>query len=169
MKNKLDNSSIQKSTWTDIDYQNMVWTDCKLYGFIIERDDENWTSDLLFDIDYILSAVQSEKPSLPVNHWISPCTMIFKNVFDLNINIDYKGGGLSRMEIGELYLTDTIKIENNKWVNCWCIHLDCGFITFKSGEMRQIQRLAPILTDTLELTLQERQGVGFKKIPYDEK
>jgi len=47
-------------TWTEADFERLSWHDCHVWGieFRVGTPDENdWTSDLAFDIDYIVEWV----------------------------------------------------------------------------------------------------------------
>ncbi|MGO4622608.1 hypothetical protein AB4Z34_16890 [Ensifer sp. 2YAB10] len=67
-----------KAIWTDVDFNDMGWHDCRLYG--IKLLDEGF--NLSLDIDYMF-----RWPELGFG--VSPCVLKFFNVFDLKIDLDY--------------------------------------------------------------------------------
>ncbi|MEC0226441.1 hypothetical protein [Paenibacillus alba] len=71
-----------KNLWNDEDFDNMNWHDCKVYG--IGFDDDKYK--LVFDIDYILDWVKPEKDNIYFKFWVAPSTLVFENVYDLNID-----------------------------------------------------------------------------------
>lgn len=159
---------LDKFIWTQDDYEQMGWHDCSIYGLTFLPIDEQGTTNLLFDIDYIFKWVNPNKSGQPFSFWISPCTLIFKDAFALTINIDKRGGTTDMFEIADLYLVDKIEQEKNKWIYEWAIDLQEGYIKFKSSGFDQIVRLKPIFTNGQSLTLKERNGISFHQTPFIE-
>ena len=44
---------LEKSIWTQDDFAVMGWHDANIYGMVIEKGEELWQGNLIFDIDYI--------------------------------------------------------------------------------------------------------------------
>ncbi len=61
----------------------MNWHDCKVYG--MGFDNENY--NLFFDIDYITDWVTPEGNEKYFKFWVTPCTMVFHNVYNLEIDL----------------------------------------------------------------------------------
>jgi len=156
---------LDKSIWTQDDYEKMGWHDCNIYGLIFSPLDDIGTTNLIFDIDYIFKWVNPIPPKRIFSFWISPCTLIFKDTFALTINIDRRGGATDMLEIADLLLIDKVEQEKNKWIYEWSIDLQEGNINFKSSGFDQIVRQKPILTDSQILTFEERQGISFTTMP----
>jgi hypothetical protein len=157
---------IEKNIWTHDDFEIMGWHDCNIYGFSIEKGEDNWTADLLLDIDYIFKWINPVPPKQTFTFWIAPCTLIFKEVFDLRMDFATDGGCLDLLEIADLYLTSKTEQEKNKYIFEWTIELQQGQIKLKSYGFEQIVRQEPIHIGQQVLTLEERGGISFSRKPY---
>lgn len=157
--------TLEKNVWTQDDYEQMGWHDCSIYGLSFLPVDEKGTTHLLFDIDYMFKWVNPVPPKQTFSFWVAPCTLVFKDTFDLVINVDRKGGTTDMLEIADLYLSEKIEQEKNKWVYEWNIDLQEGYIKFKSLGFDQIVRQKPTFTDRQILSLDERNGISFRLTP----
>jgi hypothetical protein len=157
---------LDKSIWTHDDFEEMGWHDANIYGLTIEKSEDNWTADFLLDIDYIFKWVHPIPPTHTFTFWVAPCTLIFKECFDLHIDFKTDGGCLDLMEIADLYLKSTVEQETNKFVYEWTIELQQGKITLKSYGLEQIVRQKPLHVKGQVLTLDERNGINFGRKPY---
>lgn len=167
MKEQTETYKLDKSTWTHDDYEEMGWHDANIYGMTIEKSDDNWTADFLLDIDYIFKWIHPIPPAQTFTFWVAPCTLIFKECFDLNIDIKTGGGGLDLLEIADLYLKSKTEQEKNMFVYEWIIELQQGQITLKSYGLEQIVRKHPKHGTEQVLTLDERGGINFGRKPTD--
>jgi hypothetical protein len=159
--------TLDKNTLTQDDYEQMGWHDCSIYGFIFLPVGDNGTNNLIFDIDYIFKWVNPVPPEQTFSFWVAPCSLVFKDTFDLVINVDRKGGTTDMLEIADLYLVDKVEQEKNKWIYEWNIDLQEGYIKFKSSGFNQIVRHKPMFTGDQVLTLEERSGISFGLTPCD--
>lgn len=157
---------LEKSIWTQDDFEKMGWHDANVYGFIIEKNEAIWTADFLLDIDYIFKWVHPVEPAKTFTFWIAPCTLIFKEVFDLQINIQTNGNFLELFEIADLHLKSKTQQEENKFVYEWEIELQEGNILLKSSGFEQIVRQEPKHVQGQTLNVTERGGISFGKVPY---
>ena len=74
-----------KKIWTDNDFEQMGWHDCRLYGFFF--DYKNF--DLVLNIDYIFEWVKDQNnPNKFIGFQVAPCSLIFEACTDLKISID---------------------------------------------------------------------------------
>ncbi|HMU99197.1 MAG TPA: hypothetical protein PKY92_10280, partial [Chitinophagales bacterium] len=161
---------LEKSIRTEKDFEQMGWHDCNIYGLIFHNDNtDNFTTNLIFDIDYIFKWVHPTPPKQNFSFWVSPCTLKFEDTFALTIDIDRCGGMTDMLEVADLYLVDKTEQETNKWIYEWAIELQEGKITFKSTGFKQIVRQKPILTESQILTLDERDGISFNQNPFDDR
>lgn len=165
MTEQTDKFILDKSRWTQDDFEIMGWHDANIYGLTIEKNEENCTADLLLDIDYIFKWVQPIPPAKTFTFWVAPCTLIFKECFDLHIDLNTDGSCLELMEITDLYLKSKVEQETNKFVYEWTIELQQGQICLKSYGLEQIIRKYPKHVKGQVLTLDERGGVNFERIP----
>jgi len=157
---------LDKSIWTHDDYEEMGWHDANIYGLTIEKNKDNWTSDFLLDIDYIFKWVHPSPPLQTFTFWVAPCTLIFKECFDLHIDFKTDGGSLDLMEIADLYMKGKVEQETNRFVYEWGIELQQGFINLKSYGLEQIVRQKPQHVQGQALSLDERGGINFGRRPF---
>lgn len=160
---------LEKSIWTQDDFDNMGWHDANIYGMIIEKGEEPWQGNLIFDIDYIFEWIHPVPPQEYFSFWVAPCTLIFKEVYDVKIDIDYRGGAFDLLEISDLDLISKYEQETGVIIYEWQMGLQEGDIRFKSLGFDQIVRKAPVYTNSQVLSLEERGGISFVKQAFEEK
>lgn len=165
MTEQNDKYVLEKSLWTQDDFEIMGWHDTNIYGLTIEKSEDNRTADFLLDLDYIFKWVHPMPPARAFTFWVAPCTLIFKECFDLHIDFKTDGGCLDLIEIADLYLIRKIEQEKNKFVYEWKIELQQGQITLKSYGLVQIVRQQPQLIKGQLLSLNERGGINFGRKP----
>ena len=148
---------LEKSYWTENDFEDMGWHDCKIHGLSFDSNNERFKSDFIFDIDYILKWVKPEKDNKYFTFWISPCTLIFHNVFGLNADFDWKNYLSLEIEIYELKMIQKgpgskYKVE---------IETSLGIIAFEASGFEQFVRKAPKHIQNQWFNLEERGGISF--------
>lgn len=129
-----------KDEWTDADFKEMGWHDS--YIHMISFPKENF--EMIFDIDYIFEWVLDEQSGL-YKFWISPCKLIFFDIFNLKINLDFENSiGVS---IENINRTVSKKSSNEK-VTIWNYEIitDKGIISFESTGYKQFLNKQPILS-----------------------
>lgn len=150
--------NIEKAIWTTDDFEKMCWHDCKMHA--VAFDEFNFK--LLFDIDYIFKWVGPEEDGY-FGFWITPATLIFENVYDINIDL---GDGLGTI-IEDLERTNASKPHNSNYIKKgieweWIIETTNGQISFKSIGYKQYIRKVPVYKKKQELEFEERGGYSFK-------
>lgn len=143
---------IVKKEFSEKDFEQMSWHDCKIHA--IAFDDKN--NKLLLDIDYILQWISKGKY---FKFWIAPATLIFENVYNLNINIEDSLAQIIDV-ISRENPHNTINLKDvTEWD--WEIQLVSGEINFNSIGYTLSLRKEPIYTGNEEMTLKERGGISF--------
>jgi hypothetical protein len=130
---------LEKSLWTNHDFENMSWHDCKLFAISFGDNFQ-----LLFDIDYIFKWVQTGET---FKFWVSPCTLVFENVYDLEIQMDRISAGI---DIDEINRDNSQRPRNADFVKVdtefdWTIDTQQGSLYFKSIGYKQYVRQIPKL------------------------
>lgn len=156
---------MEQTTYTEADFENISWHDNAVYGFYIDRDEE-WKSDLVFDIDFITDWLCGTDKTC--QFMIAPATLRFHDVSDLKINIDF-GDTNFRTILNELsidgiererVLEDQLQLDRPYFR--WSMHarLPCGEgkIVFGASGFTQILRQEPILCDNQKLPAGKRGG-----------
>jgi hypothetical protein len=153
--------NLEKTIWTQDDFEKMGWHDSNVYGFIFERNSEKFTSDIVFDLDYIFEWIQPTEPEKYFSFWIAPCTLIFKDAFDLKIDIEI-GQAEFELEIADLHLIAKTKNENED-IYEWNLEFQQGNISLKSHGFEQIVRKNAIYSNEQILDLEKRGGISFSR------
>lgn len=149
---------LEKSVWTDNDFEDMGWHDSKLFAISFGDNFQ-----LLLDIDYIFKWVQTGKK---FKFWVSPCTLVFENAYDVEFKMDRISSGVDIDEISRTNpqnpnYADFIKADTEF---DWTIDTQQGSIFFKSIGYKQYVRKIPKLIQGQYFELKERGGVSFDTI-----
>lgn len=116
----------------------------------IQKRNDEWSDDLLLDIDYIFKWVNPVPPNENYTFWIAPCTLVFKYVLDLKMSLDAEGGGLMPFEISDLVLVHKNENKNGAFAYEWLMDFqNFGDIRLKPYGFEQIVRVAPIHANML--------------------
>jgi hypothetical protein len=153
--------NIEKSLWTDSDFETMNWHDSIIYGLFLG---ENY--ELNLDVDYIFHWINPIEENENYKFWISPCTLVFENVHDLKLDIEISEP--FRIEIDSIYRENPQKPRNADFIKCdteyeWVIETQQGQISFKSIGYKQFVRQLPILQDQQRIEFEERKGISFSR------
>jgi len=147
--------NLGKRIWTELDFEQMSWHDCPIHALSFSKDYK-----LLLDIDYILKWVLS-KNKKNYKFWISPCTLVFENVYDIALESDHTSLVIlnvtkdnPRAPKNEIYLDKKIEYD-------WVIETTVGEITFKSVGFNQFIRKPPIFINSQEIDIETRSGLSF--------
>lgn len=146
---------LDKHIWTEADFDGMNWHDNPIHAMTFSDNFE-----LQLDIDYIFEWVLKGKKYI---FWISPCTLVFENVYDLTFDIGPATPGLT---IDYVTKENPQRPKNSEYINRdiefdWTIEMQEGTILFKSVGFKQFVRQPPRLLRTQKLTLEERGGLSF--------
>jgi len=153
---------LEKLLWTDADFEQMNWHDCPIKSIAFNE------YQLLLDIDYIFKWVLM-KNNKHYKFWISPCTLVFDNVYNLELNSD--GPTLNSV----IPIIDRISRENPtvprnaEYIGRdteydWIIETLIGEIAFRSVGYKQYVRQQPVLISKQGLDINARGGISFSTI-----
>jgi hypothetical protein len=157
----MENYKLEKEIWNEKDFTEMGWHDSRIHGFAIEKNYDEFTADLVFDIDYIFNWVHPVDPEKYFSFWIAPCTLIFKETFNLSMNIE-TGMTEFEFEISDLHLKTKSETEDGN-IYDWDLELQQGNITFKSKGFEQIVRQKPIHVKEQVIEMEKRGGISFSR------
>jgi hypothetical protein len=148
---------LEKTLWTEADFDNMSWHDNPVHAFTFSDE-----SEILLDIDYIFKWVLKGKK---YKFWISPCTLIFENVYDLTFDIGPSHPGLT---IDIITIENPQRPRNSEYINReteydWIIEMQEGEISFKSVGFKQYVRTTPKLLRTQKISTLDRGGICFRR------
>lgn len=167
MNDQSETFTLDKNIWTQDDFDIMGWHDATIRALVFEEGGF-CKNNLVLDIDYIFKWVYSG-PGSVITFWVAPCTMIFKNCFDLEMDFEGSNCG-DLMDIADLHLKDKVFNKDNNPLYAgliyeWAMELHQGLISLKSDGFEQIVRRNPIYTSQQVLTLEERGGISFGRSP----
>lgn len=157
-------------TYTEADFDNLSWHDCRIWGVELrtgDPDNEDWTSDTAFDIDFIVEWVCGV--GSPMRFLVAPATLVFHGVTDPKINIDWGNSGhqvaLYQVMIAsvERELIQDQKVHLDQPYYAWKIELNCpdsSDISFGALGFTQTLRSKPVLADEQHLSLKVRNLIA---------
>ncbi len=155
----------EKVIWTEKDFENMGWHDSTIYAIAFTDNSEEDGNTILFDIDYIFKWIDPVHPEQFFSFWVSPCTLLFQNVFDLKVNIESGLIANQELEVSDIIKTPFLTATNEHSTK-WTIELQTGNIEFLSSGYKQIIRKKPFYKKTQNLTMIERGVISFEQKPY---
>lgn len=131
-----------KLKWSDKDFEQMGWHDSALYSISYPFDDLS----LKLDIDYIMEWKIMEDPLLS-RFYICPCSLIFEDVLNLRINMDFENN--KSLYISEIERKNPTLSPNKKYT-LWNYEIitDQEDISFTSVGFEQTALKNPIWSES---------------------
>lgn len=133
----------EKGKWDESHFEKMTWHDCKIYAMTFEPDKQ----ELIFDIDFILKWVEPKNEETDYNFWVAPANLIFKNVYDLNINLSSVDVIIDDLNRENAAIPKNAAHIKEKLEFDWIIETTNGSIVFKSVGFEQYLRKEPIFSN----------------------
>ena len=148
-----------KWIWTEADFEQMGWHDIQIRAIAFRPAN----FEFVLDIDYIFQWVQPQEDSF-YRFWVSPATLVFKNVYDLRIDLE----PYTEVCILEVNRTEPSVPRNAKAIGAendwhWLLGCTAGEIGFRSIGFDQYTRRFPKLSKAQSLTEEERGGFSFAR------
>ena len=131
-----------KEIWSEADFEEMGWHDSHIHT--ISFPNENL--EFYLDIDYLFKWVLDDT-SNKFSFWVSPCILLFFNVLDLKISIEYQNTiGLNITDINR----HNPRLSPNGFTTLWDFKIatDKGFINFKSSGYKQVVKKQPVFSQS---------------------
>ena len=138
---------LDKSVWTNHDFDEMGWHDSTIYAFKIDKD-------FYLDIDYIFKWVEPEQDSW-FSFWVAPCTLIFEAPRKISFNLENKDFD-NYFEISDLH-----RQANQNQKTEWRIETNSGNILIETENFRQIIRRPPTIQAGQQIIAEERGEISF--------
>jgi hypothetical protein len=148
------------------DFEKSSWHDCRIWSieFLVgDSDEDDWTSDLAFGIDYIVEWICGAEGGTKFR--VAPARLVFHGVTDPTIKLDW---GSSGFQVAPCDLTiDRIargpvrdqKVYLHRCYYHWTVELHppvCGSIEFGAVDFSQSLLAEPIVSDRQYFSLRER-------------
>jgi hypothetical protein len=149
---------LEKSVWTQADYNQMGWHDANVYAIAFDPD----SFEFLLDMDYIFKWVQPSEEGGNFSFWVSPVTLAFKNVHSLNVNLV---SDIPEFAIADIDRGTSRPTPNGKFTEWeWFIKTNKkSHITFWATDYEQFVRSPAIHLNSQTLSMTERGGISFSK------
>lgn len=131
-----------KEIWSEADFEEMGWHDSHIHAISFPNED----LELSLDIDYLFKWILDDTSGL-YNFWVSPCILLFFNVLNLKISIDFQNTiGLNILDIKRL----NPRLSPNRKTTLWDFEIvtDKGYIKFESSGYRQVVKKQPIISQS---------------------
>lgn len=122
--------------------------------------------ELCLDVDQIFNWMPPPEGEEHFRFWVGPCTMVFENVYELQLQADPYG--VPSLSIEEVTRSDTRRPKNAEFASrdaewLWTISCHHGDIAFRAVGFRQYMRSAPILSQSQVLAMADRGGSCFDR------
>jgi len=157
-----------QNTVADSDFEALTWHDNLVYGLRFDVGDatrNDWRSDLVFDIDHITEWVRAAGGQ--VRFRVAPATLVFHNITDLRIAVDFGDSGSQTM-MNELSIANIVrqpvadqKICLDSTYYRWRIDFNLpqgGEIAFGASGLTQELRAEPVLLEEQRFSTLDRPG-----------
>ena len=138
-----------REVWTEADFETMGWHDATIYSISFIPSKTEYASGLSFDIDYIFKWVLNEQEQT-FDLWISPCTLVFPDVFGYQMDFESSSNDYWQLEIDAIHMEDAQRPDFPGFKN-FHIELQTGYITFQAYGFIQTVRQQPVLADAMYL------------------
>ncbi len=150
-------SGLSKATWTDADFPDMGWHDCRVHAVSIgEYDDDTLPpARMLLDLDYIVRWVDPTERKSHYTFWIAPATLVFERAWNITGRL---GPMHEAMEIADIHRLDP---PDNNSEPLW--HIEGQNFDFRLRAPGYVQyfRSPPQHVPRQVLTFSERTGISF--------
>jgi hypothetical protein len=158
-------------THTEVDFERLSWHDCYVHGIELragDPDENDWTSDLALDIDFIAGC------QAPGQYSVAPADLVFHGVTDPRIRIDWGDSGhQAALHLVSIHVIERERVRDQK-VHLdrpyyrWRILLnwpDGGEISFGAVGFTQTLRAAPVLSQKEHLPRSRRSPAAPPEEP----
>lgn len=151
----------KKTRWTELDFEDLSWHDNFIHSFHFDAHD--FESQFRLEIDHILQWINPTQDSY--GFWIAPASLVFDNVTDLRIDIEFDKSGYQTVihQVPIHLITRSLvpvqKICFDRPYYVWTIETNwpAGEISFGASGFLQTLHSQPVLKEEQQLSPLERQ------------
>src|SRR5215204_3431486 len=155
----IERFELEKRVWTDMDFEQMGWHDCRVYGIKLAREH----FEIAFVLDYIFKWGEPSRGETYYKFWISPATLVFESVYDIKLELgepDFEIDFIERTEPRRPRNAEYIK-KDTEWI--WSLEAHRGALSFRSVGYQQFIRKLPVLSKHPILDTDMRGGISFDR------
>ena len=155
----MDSYELEKPAWDDSDFELMGWHDARIWSMLADTD----AFEFLLDLDYIFKWVQPGEGETYFSFWVAPVTMVFENAHTVRIDIESQ---LGEIEVADLHREVPEPTRTGDAVQ-HTYRFECqeGELSLKATGFKMFVRQAPVLLQRQSLSLQQRGGISFSRVP----
>lgn len=161
----MEQYKLEKWIWTEADFEVMGWHDSQIHALAFLPED----FELAFDIDYIFQWLEPQSNETYFKFWVAPATLVFKNVRDVEFNIESYNAQLEIDGIKREGESPPINAEHigktAEWL--WIIECQEGDIRFRSVGYEQFIRAPPQLSSS-QIIDRKTSGISFARSRVDQ-
>ena len=155
-----DTRAPEKWLWTEADFEIMGWHDARIYAVAFLEE----TFEFALDVDYIFEWVKPEPPAEHFTFWVSPCTLVFENVSELEIDLaPYVDLTIEDISRGESLVPRNAEAIGKAVEWRWNIASTGGAINMRAAGYKQHVRMAPCHLARQSIPLSDRGGISFSQ------
>jgi len=148
---------LDKSVWTEGDFDEMGWHDATVHAFAVEPQDQD-PGRLLVDLDYIVEWVPPGGDRDVFGFWVAPATLVFDHAWDLMIDVDLHAASL------ELQLNALTRTADQPFGrSTWTLEGHNFAVKVTSAGFRQYVRARPVWSTDQQLDRRRRGGISFSE------
>ena len=163
---------ILSATHTEAEFDQLSWHDCHIWGFELRAgnpDDDDWTSDFAFDIDFIVEWICGVDGGAQFK--VAPATLVFHGVTDPRIDIACETGVFVSLHPLSMDRVDRVRVEDQKvYLDRpyyeWTIRLSWpsgGCVAFGAVGFTQTLQAEPLVTERQCLSRRLREHLKSKR------
>lgn len=146
---------LTKLVWSDTDFAALGWHDATIWAVAAIPEEY----EFLLDLDYIFKWVEPADGEDHYKFWVSPVTMLFRDVHSVKFDLESRQGSL---EIANLHRGNSRPTPNGKLLETrYNVECQEGEITLWATGFEMHVRRAPTPQRSQRLSLRERGGISL--------
>jgi hypothetical protein len=156
---------LEKKIWTEADFDAMGWHDASVYAMAFFSDWKTFDNELIFDLDYIFQWLNPVSADPNFSFWIAPCSLVFKNVYQLKIDLDTHSPNTLDFSILDIGRLNELRYPNGQIYWNWHIETANGYIDFESNGYEQVVKKVPAHSGGQ--VFPDRGETNFSRVPFN--
>ena len=148
---------LEKTVWTDADFDQMGWHDATLWSMLADSD----AFEFALDLDYIFEWVHPGPGETYFEFWVAPVTMVFHMAHTVVLDIESMSGSIEVADVHRGDPVPTVRGEGSQRE----YRFECqeGEISLMTEGYTMYVRRPPVRLRAQRLGIEERGGVSFER------
>lgn len=153
----MEQYQLTKRSWSESDFADLGWHDARIWAVAAIPEE----FEFVLDLDYIFRWVEPVDGEDQYKFWVSPVTMVFRNVHSVKLDVESRQGSL---EVVNLHRGDSRPTPNGKLSEThYRVECQEGELTLWATGFEMHVRRLPILQRSQILSLRGRGGISFDR------